>query len=101
MTDYAEALMHTVPISQFNKGMAGKIFEDVRKNGVKVVMKNNAPECVLVSPEEYIEFVEEKRKMREKAIDRLMEELKVAEADDFKYGGLSEKEIAKKFGVTL
>lgn len=99
MTDFSEVLMHTVPISQFNKGMAGKIFEDVRKTGTKVVMKNNAPECVLVSPEEYIEFVEEKRKMREKVIDRLLEELKVAEADDFKYGGVTEKEIAKKFGL--
>lgn len=99
MTDFSEVLMHTVPISQFNKGMAGKIFEDVRKTGTKVVMKNNAPECVLVSPEEYIEFVEEKRKMREKAIDRLLEELKVAEADDFKYGGVTEKELAKKFGL--
>ncbi len=53
------ALKNTVPISQFNRGLAGKIFSEVRQNGAKVVMKNNAPECVLLSPEEYIRLMDE------------------------------------------
>ena len=48
------ALENTIPISQFNRGLAGKIFEEVKRYGAKVVMKNNIPECVLLSPEEYI-----------------------------------------------
>ncbi|PWM79629.1 MAG: prevent-host-death protein [Phascolarctobacterium sp.] len=42
-----------VPISNFNKDGAAKIFEDVKKNGTKYVFKNNLPECVLISPERY------------------------------------------------
>ena len=53
------AIQNTVPISQFNRGLAGQIFEDVKANGAKVVMKNNAAECVLLSPEEYVRLMDE------------------------------------------
>lgn len=48
------AIEKTVPISMFNKGLAGKIFDDVRHTGAKVVIKNNTPACVLMSPDEYL-----------------------------------------------
>ena len=44
MADISSALRSTIPISLFNRGMAGKVFEDVRRQGAKVVMKNNSPE---------------------------------------------------------
>ncbi|WP_252198650.1 type II toxin-antitoxin system Phd/YefM family antitoxin [Clostridium sp. MCC353] len=50
---------NTIPISLFNRGLAGKIFEEVKRHGAKVVMKNNSPECVLLSPEEYIRLLDE------------------------------------------
>ena len=53
------AIQKTISISLFNRGLAGKIFEDVKHNGAKVVMKNNAAECVLLSPEEYVRLMEE------------------------------------------
>ncbi len=53
------AITNTIPISLFNRGLAGKIFDDVRKNGPKVVMKNNAAECILLSPEEYVSLMDE------------------------------------------
>ncbi len=56
---FVSALKNTVPISNFNKGLAGKIFDDVKKNGPKIVMKNNVPECVILSTEEYINLYEE------------------------------------------
>lgn len=52
------AIRNTVPISQFNRGLAGKIFSDVKKNGTKVVMKNNEAEVVCVPPEQYVEMVD-------------------------------------------
>lgn len=52
-------LENTIPISQFNRGLAGKIFDEVRRHGAKVVMKNNSPECVLLSPEEYLRLLDE------------------------------------------
>ena len=34
-------------------------FEEVKQQGSKVVMKNNTPECVLLSPEEYLHLMDE------------------------------------------
>jgi PHD/YefM family antitoxin component YafN of YafNO toxin-antitoxin module len=53
------ALENTVSISLFNRGLAGKIFSEVKQSGAKVVMKNNTPECVLISPQEYIQLMDE------------------------------------------
>lgn len=59
MESVMSAITNTVPISQFNRGLAGKIFEDVKQSGAKVVMKNNTAECVLLSPEEYVRLIDE------------------------------------------
>ena len=59
MPSLTAAITHTVSISQFNRGQAGKIFADVRSTGPKVVMKDNEPECVLISPEEYLQLMDE------------------------------------------
>ena len=59
MASVMSAIKNTVPISQFNRGLAGKIFEDVKQSGAKVVMKNNVAECVLISPEEYVRLMDE------------------------------------------
>jgi prevent-host-death family protein len=64
MGDVREILTNTVSISDFNRGLAGRIFESVRKDGPKVVMKNNVPECVLLSPEEYRALMEELEQLR-------------------------------------
>lgn len=59
LSSIRSAIENTVSISLFNRGLAGKIFDDVKNHGAKVVMKNNAPECVLLSPEEYIRLLDE------------------------------------------
>lgn len=48
-----------VPISRFNKGEASKIFDEVDKTGVKIVVKNNIPTGIIISPEKYKELMEE------------------------------------------
>ena len=58
MSSVVSAIKNTVPISQFNCGLAEKIFADVKVNGSKVVMKNNRAEAVLVPPDEYIEIMD-------------------------------------------
>ena len=67
------ALDSLIPISRFNRGEAGKIFEEVNEDGVKVVIKNNVPACVLLSVDrfrqiadtldEYALFLEAERRM--------------------------------------
>ena len=59
MANIASAIRDTISISLFNRGLAGKIFEDVKQSGAKVVMKNNAAECVLMSPDEYLRLMDE------------------------------------------
>lgn len=57
MTSVISAITNTIPISQFNRGLAGKIFSEVKAHGSKVVMKNNSAEAVIVPPEEYVELM--------------------------------------------
>lgn len=59
MNSVMSAIQNTISISLFNRGLAGKIFADVRRTGAKVVMKNNAPEVVILSPEEYVSLMNE------------------------------------------
>ncbi len=47
-----------VPISRFNRGQAGRIFEEVRTEGTKIVVKNGRPVCVLVAPERFEAMVQ-------------------------------------------
>lgn len=57
-----------VPISRFNKGEANKIFDEVKEAGFKIVLKNNTPTCVLLTPEVYeqmLEIIEEYRLLLE------------------------------------
>jgi len=86
-----------VPISRFNKGEANKIFEEVRETGFKIVLKNNSPACVLLTPETYAQMLEtienyrllveaEKRMENAKAEDfipaeKAMQELGISDAD--------------------
>ena len=58
MSSVISAIKNTVPLSHFNKGLAGQIFSDVKSHGSKVVMKNNNAEAVLLSPDEYIEIMD-------------------------------------------
>ena len=47
-----------VTISSFNKGQAGKIFDEVEKSGRKIVFKNNKRKAVILSPFVYDMLIE-------------------------------------------
>ena len=47
-----------VPISQFNKGQAAKIFDRLHSERELIVLKNNQPSAVILSPEEYTRLTE-------------------------------------------
>lgn len=47
-----------IPITRFNKGEATKIFDEVEHTGTKIVIKNNKPACVLISPSQYENLME-------------------------------------------
>lgn len=81
-----------IPISRFNKGEANKIFAEVKDKGIRIVVKNNVPECVLISPDEYQKMIEDYEDMKLLALaeKRL--------ADDA--APISHKEMLKKLGLT-
>ncbi len=48
----------TVPISCFDEGGASRIFDAVEHDGPTVVMNNDHPVCVLLSPKQYEVLIE-------------------------------------------
>ena len=54
----ADLLQSLVPISQFNKGQAAKIFDRLRSERELIVLKNNQPSAIILSPEEYTRLTE-------------------------------------------
>ena len=55
---YANILNSLVPITQFNRGQASRIFDRLRQESRLVVLKNNQPAAVILSPEEYYRLSE-------------------------------------------
>ena len=94
MTNIASAIKDTISISLFNRGFAGKIFEEVKQSGAKVVMKNNAAECVLLSPEEYIRLMDEVNEAR------LLATAAKRMANYDSAATLSEEEMNARLGIT-
>ena len=91
----ASAVMHSiVPITRFNRGEASKIFDEVAENGFKVVVKNNKPACVLLSPERYDEIME---LLSDQLLFREAEK-RMENADDSEL--LKHEEVMKELGIT-
>ena len=94
MPSVVSAITNTVPISQFNRGLAGQIFEDVKRTGAKVVMKNNSAECVLMAPEEYVRLMEELNDARLLALAN--ERMQTYDPATL----ISEEEMDRRLGIT-
>ena len=52
--DISGVIEKIVPITLFNKGKASQQFSRVKNGETLVVVKNNVPVAIMVSPEEYI-----------------------------------------------
>lgn len=87
-----------VSITQFNKGQATKIFDRLKKEKRLVVLKNNTPSAVILSPEEFerISEIEENYNLLLKANERLTKnnlEKAVAEAEVLYQVGVCKEDI--------
>ncbi len=103
----ANLLQSLVPISQFNKGQAAKIFDRLRSEKELIVLKNNQPSAIILSPEEYTRLteieedyfllleadkrLEDSEKKKTVSFDTVMNHLGISEADL-----LDEKEALKR-----
>ena len=54
----ANVLNNLIPISNFNKGQASKIFDRLSVEKELVVLKNNQPSAVILSTDEYLRLTE-------------------------------------------
>ncbi len=83
-----------VPITRFNKGEASRIFDEVEASGIKVVMKNNNPVCILMSPGKY-------ESLMEMLSDYIMQEEADSRMAHFDSGEtMSQQEVMESLGIT-
>lgn len=97
------SITNTISISLFNDNTIDKIFEDVKATGAKVVMKDDLAECILISPKEYEELMEEINDARllSLATKRLenYEPSKLIDGDDvFRNLGITDDDLKKLDG---
>ena len=83
-----------VPITRFNKGEANRIFDEVESSGMKIVVKNNKPACVLLSPEQYENLME----MLSDAVMYAEAEKRMAANDDSE--NISHKALLAELGIS-
>ena len=69
----ADVLNNIIPISDFTRGKAGRTFDRVRTGAPVIVVRNNVPAAVMVSPEEYDRLSEDSENLHlmQEALERL------------------------------
>lgn len=94
MMNPKKVLNSFIPITRFNRGEASKIIKEVKQEGVKFIVKNNTPECVLLSVEDYKNLLEEieNAELLALALER--------EARDDGTGHITQEELMAKCGIT-
>jgi len=53
----SELFENMISITDLNKGKGSRIISEVKKTGYKVILKNNRPEAVLITPEQFEEML--------------------------------------------
>lgn len=102
----ANILNSLISITQFNKGQASKIFDRLRTERQLVVLKNNAPSAIILSPEEYerLAEIEEDYQLLLLAQERIANgslERAVSWSDTMQCLGISEAEINEAEDVEI
>ena len=92
----ADILDSLVPITQFNRGQASRIFDRLHNENQLIVLKNNQPAAIILSPsefqrlseieEDYTLLLEATRRLKEDSSstysrEEVMSELGISEAD--------------------
>jgi|LSQX01.2.fsa_nt_gb antitoxin StbD len=95
-----------IPVSRFNKGEAGRIFDQLHHDKTQIVVKNNAPVAVLMSPDEYARLIEENEDciLQAEAALRISQSGKndyISESDFIASVGLSEADLSNYEDVEI
>ncbi len=105
MTNTARMLNSLVSITQFNRGQASRIFDRLDTQNQLVVLKNNQPAAVILSPREFARLseIEEDYQLLLEATRRLHDtNAQVTPmADVMKELGITEEELAAAGDVMI
>ncbi len=105
MANAADFLNSLVPITQFNRGQASRIFDRLHTESHLVVLKNNQPAAVILSPAEFsrLSEIEEDYMLLLEASERLSNNTEPATAmeDVLIELGISNEEIAEAEDVVI
>ena len=90
----AETLHSLVSISQFSKGQATQVFDRLKNEPQLVILKNNVPAAVLLSPNEFSRMaeIEENYRLLLLAQERL--------ANSNLANAIDEADVLKSLGIT-
>ncbi|MBQ9596095.1 MAG: hypothetical protein IJR35_09575 [Synergistaceae bacterium] len=87
---------HIVPLSLFNQGKAGEVFEEVRRSGTKLVIddRDDSAVCIIMKPEDYMKMSDDYNEIALLAVaeDRLKH------FDESKL--ISQEEMDRRLGIT-
>lgn len=94
----ANFLTRLIPITQFNRGQASRIFDRLRSEPELVVLKNNQPSAVILAPDEYTRLaeIEENYALLLEATRRLVAnegKTTIPDADVMKYLGIADADL--------
>ncbi len=94
MTQVQQLLKGFVPVTMFNRGKASQIFDRLHKENRLIVLKNNQPSAIILSPTEYerLTEIEEDYALMLEAQTRLEKNAGTP--------GLSEGQVIKDLGLT-
>lgn len=90
----AEVLDRLVPITQFNRGQASRIFDRLHTESQLIVLKNNQPAAVILSPAEFSRLSEIEEDFA------LLLEAEVRLADSASAPTSSMKEVMSELGIS-
>ncbi len=97
MAHNQDVLNSLVPITQFNRGQASRIFDRLHQEDMLIVLKNNQPTAVIMSPVEYsrLNEIEENYYLLLEAMRRLSDkDSQVTPIDDLlKEFDISDKDL--------
>ncbi len=105
MAHTADILNSLVPITQFNRGQASRIFDRLHTESQLVVLKNNQPAAIILSPAEFsrLSEIEEDYALLLEATERLANNTAPTTSmeDVLKELGISEAELASVKDVVI
>lgn len=101
----ADVLNKLIPITQFNRGQASRIFDRLHTESQLVVLKNNQPAAIILSPAEYsrLSEIEEDYILLLEATERLANSTSPTTSmkDVQKELGISDDELASAEDVVI